>query len=62
MTNDTSVEITSGLAPGAQVVVIGQNGLRDGAPIQVVAPPGQGGQGQGGQGRGQGGQGQGGGG
>ena len=28
MTNDTSVEITSGLAPGAQVVVIGQNGLR----------------------------------
>ncbi|MBV9324197.1 MAG: efflux RND transporter periplasmic adaptor subunit [Chloroflexi bacterium] len=57
MTNDTSVEITSGLTPGAQVVVIGQNGLRDGAPIQVVQPGGQGGggQGQGGQGGGQGG-------
>ncbi len=60
MTNSTSVEITSGLAPGAQVVVIGQNGLRDGAPIQVVQPnPGGagGGQGRGGSGGGQGGQG-----
>jgi membrane fusion protein (multidrug efflux system) len=51
MTNDTSVEITSGLTPGAQVVVIGQNGLRDGAPIQVVQPN-QGGGGQGAGGRG----------
>jgi membrane fusion protein (multidrug efflux system) len=58
MTNDTSVEIVSGLAPGAQVVVIGQNGLRDGSPIQVVNGQGGpgGGQGQGGQ-NGQGGQG-----
>jgi membrane fusion protein (multidrug efflux system) len=52
MTNDTSVEITSGLTPGAQVVVIGQNGLRDGAPIQVVQPNQGGAGGGGGQGRG----------
>jgi membrane fusion protein (multidrug efflux system) len=52
MTNDTSVEITSGLTPGAQVVVIGQNGLRDGAPIQVVQPNQGGAGGAGGQGRG----------
>ena len=69
MTDDKSSEIVSGVAAGEQVVVVGQNGLRDGAPIQVVNPPaaGQGGQGggqrQGGQGQdgqGQGGQGQGG--
>jgi hypothetical protein len=57
MSDNTSIEITSGVAPGDQVVVIGQTGLRDGAAIQVVnpTPGGQGGQGQRGQGqRGQG--------
>jgi membrane fusion protein (multidrug efflux system) len=61
MNDDRSTEILSGVAAGEQVVVVGQNGLRDGAPIQVVTAPaqGQGGQGQGGQGeRGQAGQGQ----
>jgi len=38
MSNNTSIEVLSGLAPGEQVVVVGQNGLRDGAPIQVVNP------------------------
>jgi membrane fusion protein (multidrug efflux system) len=52
MSNNTSVEVVSGLALGEQVVVVGQNGLRDGAPIQVVNPAPAGG-GQGGQ-RGQG--------
>jgi membrane fusion protein (multidrug efflux system) len=44
MSDDKSVEILSGIAPGEQVVVVGQTGLRDGAPIQVVDAPGQGGQ------------------
>jgi len=52
MSNSTSIEVISGVAPGEQVVVVGQNGLRDGAPIQVVNPAPAGG-GQGGQ-RGQG--------
>jgi membrane fusion protein (multidrug efflux system) len=56
MSDNTSIEILSGVTPGEQVVVVGQNGLRDGAPIQVVTPR----QGQGGGGQGQGGQGQGG--
>ena len=56
MSNNTSIEIVSGVAPGEQVVVVGQNGLRDGAPIQVVNPAPAGG-GQGGQRGGQGGQG-----
>jgi len=63
MTDDKSAEILSGVATGEQVVVVGQNGLRDGAPIQVAQQPGQqggqGGQGQGQRGQGQGGQGQG---
>src|SRR5262249_8133130 len=63
ITDNKSSEILSGLAAGEQVVVVGQTGLRDGAPIRVVngAPnaPGGGGQGQGQGQRGQGGQGQG---
>jgi membrane fusion protein (multidrug efflux system) len=47
--DSTSSEIVSGLAAGEQVVVVGQNGLRDGAPIQVVNTPATGGQGQAGQ-------------
>jgi membrane fusion protein (multidrug efflux system) len=53
MSDNTSIEIVSGLAPGEQVVVVGQNGLRDGAAIQVANPTpagGQGGQGGGRQG------------
>jgi membrane fusion protein (multidrug efflux system) len=57
--DDKSAEILNGLAPGEQVVVVGQTGLRDGVPIRVVNTPlgqqGGGGQRQGGQG-GQGGQ------
>jgi membrane fusion protein (multidrug efflux system) len=51
MSDNTNIEIVSGVAPGEQVVVVGQNSLRDGVPIQVVTGlPGQGGQGgQGGQ-------------
>jgi membrane fusion protein (multidrug efflux system) len=52
MSDNASIEVVSGLAPGEQVVVVGQTGLRDGAPIQVVnQTPGQGGgqRGQGGQ-------------
>ncbi|TME34645.1 MAG: efflux RND transporter periplasmic adaptor subunit, partial [Chloroflexi bacterium] len=64
MSDATSIEVVSGIAPGEQVVVVGQNGLRNGAPIQVVnqnpAGQGQGGQGGGRQPGGQGGQGQGG--
>jgi membrane fusion protein (multidrug efflux system) len=58
MSNNTSIEIVSGVAPGEQVVVIGQNGLRDGVPIQVVnpAPAGGGQAGQRGQGQGRAGQ------
>jgi len=65
MSDNTNIEIVSGVAPGEQVVVVGQNSLHDGTPIQVVnSTPGQGGQGagqrqggggQGGQGQGQGG-------
>jgi hypothetical protein len=53
MSDNTSIEIVSGLAPGEQVVVVGQNGLRDGAAIQVANPAPAGGQGggQGGGGR-----------
>jgi membrane fusion protein (multidrug efflux system) len=63
MSDDKNVEIVSGLTPGEQVVVAGQNGLRDGAPVQVVgdastgAGAGGAGGGQGGQRQGQGGQG-----
>src|SRR5205823_8712520 len=56
MSDNTSIEIVSGLAAGEQVVVVGQNGLRDGAAIQVANPAPAGGQGGGRQG-GQGGQG-----
>jgi membrane fusion protein (multidrug efflux system) len=38
MSDNTSIEVVSGLAPGEQVVVVGQNGLRDGAAIQVANP------------------------
>jgi membrane fusion protein (multidrug efflux system) len=47
MSDNTSIEIVSGLAPGEQVVVVGQNGLRDGAAIQVANPTPAGGQGGG---------------
>jgi RND family efflux transporter MFP subunit len=72
LSDNTNIEIVSGVAPGEQVVVVGQNSLHDGTPIQVVTGlPGQvgGGQGRagqggpggpGGQGGGQGGQGPGG--
>ena len=46
MADDKSTEIVSGLAPGEQIVVVGQAGLRDGAAIQVVEAPPAGGQGQ----------------
>jgi membrane fusion protein (multidrug efflux system) len=63
MSNDTQVEITSGLTPGEPVVVVGQSALRDGMPIQDISQQqnqgGQGGQGGGGRGQGGGGQGQG---
>ena len=36
--DNKSIEIVSGVAAGEQVVVVGQTGLRDGAPIQVVNP------------------------
>jgi membrane fusion protein (multidrug efflux system) len=53
MSDSSSIEVVAGLAPGEQVVVVGQNGLRDGAAIQVVnQAPGQRG---GAQGQGQGG-------
>lgn len=32
-----NVEAVSGLESGAQVIVLGQNGLRDGSPVRVVA-------------------------
>ncbi len=51
MTDDKSVEIVGGVVAGEQVVVVGQNGLRDGAPIQVANAPAQGQGGQGGQGQ-----------
>jgi len=57
ITDDKSSEILSGLAPGEAVVIVGQTGLRDGAPIRVVNGPPTGGQGQGQRGGGQGGQG-----
>ncbi|HEX8968090.1 MAG TPA: efflux RND transporter periplasmic adaptor subunit, partial [Chloroflexota bacterium] len=60
MSDNTNIEIVSGVAPGEQVVVVGQNSLHDGSPIQVVTGlPGQGGQGGGQRQGGQGGQGQG---
>jgi hypothetical protein len=58
MSDDKSIEILSGIAPGEPVVVVGQTGLRDGAAIQVVDAPGQGGQQGQRQGQGQGQQGQ----
>jgi membrane fusion protein (multidrug efflux system) len=42
MQDDKSYEVLSGVQPGEQVVVAGQNALRDGAPIQIVGQPGQG--------------------
>lgn len=36
-----SVEVMSGLADGDQVVVVGQDGLSDGTPIQVLAADGE---------------------
>lgn len=35
------VEILSGVEPGEKVVVVGQDGLSDGTPIQVLGAPGQ---------------------
>jgi RND family efflux transporter MFP subunit len=58
LSDNTNIEIVSGLAPGEQVVIVGQNSLHDGTPIQVVnGTPGQGGQGPRQGGAGQGGQG-----
>jgi len=59
ITDDKSSEVLNGIAPGEQVVVIGQTGLRDGVPIRVVNPAPAGGGGGQGQGQRQGGQGQG---
>jgi RND family efflux transporter MFP subunit len=57
LSDNTSIEIVSGLAAGEQVVVVGQNGLRDGAAIQAVnAAPAGGQAGQRGQRQGQAGQ------
>jgi len=42
------VEVTSGLEAGERVVVVGQDGLSDGTPIQVLRGPGQAQQGPGG--------------
>lgn len=33
-----TIEILSGIAPGTQVVVLGQAGLKDGAQVRIVAP------------------------
>ncbi len=38
------VEILSGLAPGDEVVTVGQDGLSDGTPIQILGKPGAGSQ------------------
>jgi len=52
------VEIVNGVSEGEQVVVVGQNGLRDGSDVTTPPQNNQGARGQGGQGaRTQGGQG-----
>ena len=43
LSSEGQIEITSGLKPGDLVVVIGQNRLRDGQPVQMTGgdgPPG----------------------
>jgi membrane fusion protein (multidrug efflux system) len=50
LTNDKSVEIVSGVSEGEQVVVVGQNGLRDGTDVTTPPQNNQGARGQGGQG------------
>jgi len=37
LSNAGKVEVTEGLAGGEQVVVVGQNGLKDGNPVRVVS-------------------------
>jgi hypothetical protein len=44
------VEIVSGVEPGEQVIVVGQQGLRDGAAVRLPEPRSSGG-GQRGQGQ-----------
>jgi multidrug efflux system membrane fusion protein len=39
LSNDTLVEIVSGLEPGEQVVTVGQFRLQDGDPVEIVARP-----------------------
>lgn len=40
LTSRGQVEIVSGLSPGEAVVVVGNNSLRDGAEVRIVAGPG----------------------
>jgi membrane fusion protein, multidrug efflux system len=37
LSNGASIEVVSGLQPGDQVVVVGQNGLKDGNAVKVVS-------------------------
>ncbi|MEZ5276585.1 MAG: efflux RND transporter periplasmic adaptor subunit [Opitutaceae bacterium] len=36
--NTTSVEAVAGIEKGTQIIVLGQNGLKDGTPVRVVMP------------------------
>src|SRR5690606_13997430 len=42
LTSEGSIEIVEGLAPGEIVVVVGNNGLRDGAEVRIMSGPGMG--------------------
>lgn len=42
LTSEGSIEIVEGLAPGEIVVVVGNNGLRDGAEVRIMSGPGTG--------------------
>ena len=46
LSDDKQVEITQGVRAGDQVVVLGQNSLRDGQAVQVPGAPGPGGPGR----------------
>jgi membrane fusion protein (multidrug efflux system) len=39
LTNPREVEVVAGLAKSDSVVIVGQEGLRDGAKVRVVAEP-----------------------
>lgn len=38
LNSDGRIEVLSGLSPGERVVVVGQNGLKDGSPVNVRGP------------------------